>query len=70
MVITFFQFSEQQYFQLFYREVHRVVHNLVYQRVDGFHHREDGRQDSSLLLVQRGSFCLFLVGHATFFLLS
>ena len=42
MVVTFFQFSEQQYFRLFYQEVHHVVHNLVFQHVGDFHRREDG----------------------------
>jgi hypothetical protein len=70
MVVTFFQFSWQLCFQLFYQVVHHVGHNLVFPHVDGFHPREDDPPGSSQHHVQLDSFFLCRVMHAIFSLLS
>jgi hypothetical protein len=70
MVITFFQFSGQQCFQLFYQVVRHVGHNLVFQHVDGCRPREDDPPGSLQHRVQQDSFFLFRVMHAIFSLLS
>ena len=70
MVITFFQFSWQQCFQLFYQVVHHVGHNLVFQHVGGFHPREDDPPGSWQHRVQLDSFFLSREMHAIFCLLS
>jgi hypothetical protein len=70
MVITSFQFFEQQYSQLFYQVVHLVEHNLVFRHVGGFHPREDDPPGSWQHHGQPGNFSLSRGMHAIFSLLS
>jgi hypothetical protein len=70
MIITFFQFFEQRYSQLFYQVVHHAGHNLVFQHVGGFHPHEDDPLGSWQHRVPLDSFFLSRVMHAIFSLLS
>jgi hypothetical protein len=70
MVFTFFQFSEQQCYRLFYQVVHRVGHNLVFRHVGDFHRREDDLPGSWQHHVPPGNFSLSRGTHAIFSLLS